>query len=116
MFNKIDSPNLSILFPSLFQFMECHKRLSRLFSGNLLAIFLKNLVQNISERMHPLAQNLVRSYIIIICIFLVTTDSNENIAGRVAENSRNNFVDLQSKKNCKKDRPKNYFFHYTLSC
>ena len=34
-----------------------------------------------------------------------------NIAGRLPENSRNRFVDRQSKKNSKKDRPKNSSFH-----
>ena len=34
------------------------------------------------------------------------------MAGRLPENSRNSFVDLQSqKKNSKKDRPKNSSFH-----
>ena len=34
-----------------------------------------------------------------------------NIAGRLQENSRNRFVDWQSKKTVKKDRPKNSSFH-----
>ena len=34
----------------------------------------------------------------------------ENIAGRLPENSRNRFVDRQSKKNSKKDRPKEIVF------
>ena len=34
----------------------------------------------------------------------------ENIAGRLPENSRNRFVDRQSKKNIKKDRQKNHLF------
>ena len=33
-----------------------------------------------------------------------------NIAGRLPENSRNRFVDRQSKKNSKKDRPKKFVF------
>ena len=33
-----------------------------------------------------------------------------NIAGRLPENSRNRFVDQQSKKNSKKDRPKKFVF------
>ena len=33
-----------------------------------------------------------------------------NIAGRFPENSRNSFVDLQSKKNSKEDRPKKLVF------
>ena len=33
-----------------------------------------------------------------------------NIAGRLRENSRNSFVDLQSQKNSKKDRPKKFVF------
>ena len=32
----------------------------------------------------------------------------ENIAGRLPENSHNRFVDRQSKKNSKKDRPKKF--------
>ena len=39
-----------------------------------------------------------------------------NIAGRLPENSRNSFVDLQSQKNSKKDRPKNSTFHWRLIC
>ena len=35
----------------------------------------------------------------------------KNIAGRLPENSRNRFVDRQSKKNGKKDRQKNWSFH-----
>ena len=34
----------------------------------------------------------------------------QNIAGRLPENSRNRFVDRQSKKNSKKDRPKKFVF------
>ena len=34
-----------------------------------------------------------------------------NIAGRLPEDSGNSFVDLQSKKNSKKDRPKKSSFH-----
>ena len=34
-----------------------------------------------------------------------------NIADRLPENSRNRFVDRQSKKNSKKDRPKNSSFY-----
>ena len=33
-----------------------------------------------------------------------------NIAGRLPENSRNSFVDLQSQKNIKRDRPKKFVF------
>ena len=33
-----------------------------------------------------------------------------NIAGRLPKNSRNSFVDLQSQKNSKKDRPKKFVF------
>ena len=33
-----------------------------------------------------------------------------NIAGRLPENSRNRFVDRQSKKNSKRDRPKKLVF------
>ena len=33
-----------------------------------------------------------------------------NIAGKSPENSRNSFIDLQSKKNSKKDRPKKFVF------
>ena len=33
-----------------------------------------------------------------------------NIAGRLPENSRNCFVDLQSQTNSKKDRPKKFVF------
>ena len=39
-----------------------------------------------------------------------------NIAGRLPENSRNRFVDRPSKKNSKKDRPKNSSFHWKLIC
>ena len=35
---------------------------------------------------------------------------NKNIAGRLPENSRNRFVDRQSKKNSKKDGPKKFVF------
>ena len=34
---------------------------------------------------------------------------NVNIAGRLRKNSRHGFVDLQSQKNCKKDRPKKFY-------
>ena len=37
-------------------------------------------------------------------------NSIQNIAGRLPENSRNRFVDRQSKKNSKKDRPKKFVF------
>ena len=36
--------------------------------------------------------------------------TQKNIAGRLPENSRNRFVDRQSKKNSKKDRPKKIIF------
>ena len=39
----------------------------------------------------------------------------KNIAGRLPENSRNRFVDRQSKKTVK-DRPKNSSFHWRLIC
>ena len=35
----------------------------------------------------------------------------KNIAGRWPENNRNRFVDRQSKKTAKKDRPKTSSFH-----
>ena len=38
------------------------------------------------------------------------TKNGINIAGRLPENSRNRFVDRQSKKNSKKDRPKKFVF------
>ena len=37
-------------------------------------------------------------------------EKEKNIAGRLPENSRNRFVDRQSKKNSKKDRPKKFVF------
>ena len=37
-------------------------------------------------------------------------NNNMNIAGRFPENGRNSFVDLQSQKNGKKDRPKKLLF------
>ena len=40
----------------------------------------------------------------------------KNIAGGLPEISRNNFIDLQSQKNSKKDRPKNSSFHWRLIC
>ena len=40
-----------------------------------------------------------------------THENKKNIAGRLPENSRNRFVDRQSKKNSKKDRPKKSSFH-----
>ena len=36
--------------------------------------------------------------------------NHENMAGRLPENSRNRFVDLQSQKNSKKDEPKKKVF------
>ena len=36
--------------------------------------------------------------------------NDKNIAGRLPENSRNRFVDRQSKKNSKTDRPKKLVF------
>ena len=42
--------------------------------------------------------------------------NHKNIAGRSPENSRNSFVELQSQKNRKKDRPKNSSFHWRLIC
>ena len=40
----------------------------------------------------------------------VTRMKKQNIAGRLPENSRNSFVDLQSQKNSKEDRPKKFVF------
>ena len=40
----------------------------------------------------------------------VVTYTKRNIAGRLPENSRNTFVDRQSKKEVKKDRPKKFVF------
>ena len=37
-------------------------------------------------------------------------NKSNNIAGRLPENSRNRFVDRQSKKTVKKDRPKKFVF------
>ena len=42
--------------------------------------------------------------------FISILPPKQNIAGRLAENSRNRFVDRQSKKNSKKDRPKKFVF------
>ena len=39
-----------------------------------------------------------------------TYESSMNIAGRLPENSRNSFVDLQSRKNSKRNRPKKFAF------
>ena len=36
----------------------------------------------------------------------------QNIAGILPENSRNSFVDIQSQKNIKKDRPKKSVFSF----
>ena len=41
---------------------------------------------------------------------------NKNIAGRLPENSRNRFVDRQSKKTVKKTDQKNSSFHRGLIC
>ena len=35
----------------------------------------------------------------------------KNIAGRLPENSRNSFVDLESQKHIKKDRPKKFAYY-----
>ena len=44
-------------------------------------------------------------------VLLITKRSLiKNIAGRLPDNSRNRFVDRQSKKNSKKDRPKKIIF------
>ena len=40
----------------------------------------------------------------------------QNIAGRLPENSRNRFVDQQSKKTVKKTDQKNPSFHWRLIC
>ena len=42
---------------------------------------------------------------------LTKTTSKKNIAGRLPENSRNRFVDRQSKKTVKKAEQKNSSFH-----
>ena len=39
-----------------------------------------------------------------------------NIAGRLPENSRNSFVDLQTQKNSKEADQKNSSFHWRLIC
>ena len=36
--------------------------------------------------------------------------NEKNKAGRLPKNSRNSFIDLQSQKNSKKDRPKKFVF------
>ena len=41
---------------------------------------------------------------------LIYMHQSLNIAGRLPENSRNSFVDLQTKKNSKRGRPKKFVF------
>ena len=40
----------------------------------------------------------------------IRVEINKNIAGRLPENSRNSFVELQSQKDSKRNRPKRNFF------
>ena len=65
--------------------------------------FNRQLTEKLTVSTHALYDNLHFSQI-------------KNIAGRLPENIRNSFVDLQSLKHSKRDRPKNSPFHWRLIC
>ena len=75
------------------------------------------LVWCISYRMSSIAVTIGVAYnyfyfLYETCMITGKSYKSYNIAGRLPENSRNSFVDLQSQKNSEKDRPKKFGFSF----
>ena len=71
-------------------------------SNTVISLYFK-----IREEITPQNHSLLRRY---LNHYFNLRSNIMNIAGRLPENSRNRFVDRQSKKNSKKDRSKKFVF------